>query len=119
MAHLFKSYASTKRAEEVFSQLDFSEVLRTPSSFAPTAIAPLGLPGEVSALACDPVQSLFALGTKSGTVHVWGGPAVQTTWRLKPITPVKNLAFHVGKGLLVVIGKAVLLTGPYKSTAKR
>jgi syntaxin-binding protein 5 len=104
MAHLFKAYASSKRAEEAFSQLDFSEELRSSFSFQPTPIAPLGLPGEVSALACDPVQSLFALGTKSGSVHVWGSPAVQTTWNLKPATAVKQLAFHPGKGLLVVIG---------------
>lgn len=61
----------------------------------------LVVPGEVSALAVDPVQGYLAVGTSSGTVHLFGSPSVQLTWTLRPSQPVKFLLFKPGTPLLV------------------
>ncbi|CAO1622319.1 unnamed protein product [Sympodiomycopsis kandeliae] len=61
----------------------------------------LVLPGEISALAVDPVQGFLAVGTSAGTVHLFGSPSVQLSWPLRPSQPVKFLLFKPGTPLLV------------------
>lgn len=97
---------------------DFTGTLREVSFYRHGQLRTLGLGGEVTALAVDPLLSLLAVGTSAGSIHVFGDAAFQFTL---PITPpgvrasvdrsghsaagvgVKFLAFHPGHSRLVAI----------------
>lgn len=124
MDHLFKS--SSKRLDAVKNQ-DWSREIGADADRLHLQVArELSLPGEVvslpshqvvslslradrvvggqTAMAFDPLQSLFAVGTAAGSLHVWGAPAVTLTWRNRPTHQIKHLAF---KGsLLLCVGKS-------------
>lgn len=81
----------------------------------------LGLQGEVTALAVDPVYGLMAVGTSTGLIHLLGKASFQSMFQLstlrdqKPI-PVKFLTFVPGAGRLCCIDEKNTLhvwnTGP-------
>lgn len=97
---------------------DYTGTLREQSFFKYGHLRSLGLGGEVTALAVDPLLSLLAVGTSAGAIHVYGSAPFQFTL---PITPpgvrasvdragqsaagvgVKFLAFHPGHARLVAI----------------
>lgn len=58
-----------KKAEQL---PDFSASLGEPSFYKYAPLQSLGLDGEITALAQDPLLSLLALGTSEGSVHVYG-----------------------------------------------
>lgn len=64
----------------------------------------LALPGEVCAMATDPVTGYLAMGTANGTIHLFGSPAVQLSWTIRPALKIKHLLFKPGSSLLIVIG---------------
>lgn len=74
----------------------FSEGLLSASNIA--------LQGEVCALAVEPVLGYLAVGTSSGSIHLFGVPSVQVSWMLRPANKIKHLVFKSGSPLLVVIG---------------
>lgn len=75
------------------------------AAFGDALLAQIALPAEVTAMAYDPVQSLLALGTAAGTLHLYGRPGVNVEWALRPAHQVKHLAFRSGTGILVVAGE--------------
>lgn len=92
---------------------DYTGALRETSFYKYGHLRSLGPGGELTALAVDPLLSLLAVGTSSGSIHVFGGQSFQFTL---PITPpgvrasvggagagVKFLVFHPGHNRLVAI----------------
>lgn len=74
----------------------FSEGLLSASNIA--------LHGEVCVLAVEPVMGYLAVGTSNGTIHLFGKPAVQIVWTLRPANKVRHLLFKSGSPLLIAIG---------------
>lgn len=92
---------------------DYTGTLRETSFYKYGHLRTLGLSGEVTALAVDPLLSLLAVGTSGGQVHVYGSAPFQFTL---PVTGhqvmagasrradgIKFLAFHPGHNRLVAI----------------
>ncbi len=73
--------------------------------FVEGILANLVLPGEVTAMACEPVMGYLAVGTAAGTIHLFGAPPVQLSITLRPAVKVKILLFKSGSPLLVCIGE--------------
>lgn len=90
-------------------QADWSgSLLRGSSSggFSEGLLASLALPGEVSAMAFEPITGYLAVATTEGTIHLFGAPAVQISWNLRPAVKVKDMLFKSGTGLLIVVGES-------------
>ncbi|SJX63506.1 uncharacterized protein SRS1_14262 [Sporisorium reilianum f. sp. reilianum] len=77
--------------------------LSSAGTFNEGLLAGLALPGEVAAMAFEPVQGFLAVGTTLGTIHLFGSPAVQMSFSLRPAHKVNHLAFKPGTGLLICI----------------
>ncbi|KDN52257.1 hypothetical protein K437DRAFT_25519 [Tilletiaria anomala UBC 951] len=71
--------------------------------FAEGILHNLVLPGEVTAMACEPVLGYLAVGTTTGTLHLYGSPPVQLSITLRPAVKVKHLLFKSGSPLLICI----------------
>lgn len=101
---MFKS-----KAPSLPPSTDFTNNLRETSFYRYGHLRPLGLTGEVTALAVDPTLSLFALGTSTGLVHVYGQSAFQFTLPVSgassstPAHPIRFLVFHPGNHRLIAI----------------
>ena len=91
---------------------DFTLNLRETSFYRYGHLRSLGLTGEVTAIAVDPTLSLFAVGTSSGAVHVYGQPAFQFTLPINTpgsssgSPPIKFVLFHPGHYRLIVIDES-------------
>lgn len=72
------------------------------SSFAEALLEKLVLDGEITAIAVDPIQGYLAVGTSSGSCHLFGSPAARLGWTLRPSQPVQFLLFKPGTPLLIV-----------------
>lgn len=77
--------------------------LSSAGTFNEGLLAGLALPGEVTAMAFEPVQGFLAVGTTLGTIHLFGSPAVQLSFSLRPAHKVNHLAFKSDAGLLICI----------------
>ncbi|OCF77713.1 hypothetical protein I204_01711 [Kwoniella mangroviensis CBS 8886] len=99
----------TGRAPTLPPETDFSKQLKETSFYRYGHLRPLGLTGEVTALAVDPLLSLFAVGTSSGLVHVYGQSPFQFTLPVStisssgPAASIKFLFFHPGHHRLIAI----------------
>lgn len=94
--------------------VDHTLSLRDPQFYRPGHLRSLGLQGELSALAYDPLLGLLAAGTTSGLVHLSGSPAFSCTVPLYPAhvgtaqgrhaaqAGCKFVVFHPGERLVVV-----------------
>lgn len=88
---------------------DFTKAhLRDRETYRLGHLRSLGLQGEVTALAVDPVYSLMAVGTSTGLVHLLGKPPFQcmiqlSTLRDQKPAAVKFLTFVPGAGRLCCI----------------
>ncbi|CAH7690288.1 hypothetical protein PPACK8108_LOCUS25587 [Phakopsora pachyrhizi] len=60
----------------------------------------------MSALAHDPVQSLLAIGTTTGSLHVYGSAGVQVSWTNSPSHSIKLLSFKSGSPLICCVGQS-------------
>jgi syntaxin-binding protein 5 len=91
---------------------DFTKNLKEISFYRYGHLRSLGLTGDVTALAVDPILSLFAVGTTSGNVHVYGQPAFQFTLPISgassaaPASPIKFLVFHPGHHRIVAVDES-------------
>ncbi|GAA6050920.1 hypothetical protein JCM3770_002538 [Rhodotorula araucariae] len=74
--------SKARKAAEQVSILDHSQFLRSAQAWQTGQIAGLGLSGELTAMAYDPVQSLLAVGTEHGRLVVLGAPGVELSWDL-------------------------------------
>jgi syntaxin-binding protein 5 len=95
---------------------DHTRNLRDPQFYRFGHLRSLGLQGDLSALAYDPLLGLLAAGTSTGLVHLSGAPAFTCTIPLYPhgyasssaqarvetSAGVKLLAFHPGERLVVI-----------------
>jgi syntaxin-binding protein 5 len=86
-------------------ETDFTKNLRETSFYRYGQLRSLGLTGELTALAVDPILSLFAIGASSGQVHVYGQPSFQFTLPIST-SPIKFLNFHPGHNRLVCIDES-------------
>lgn len=77
--------------------------LSSAGTFNEGLLAGLALPGEVTVMAFDPVQGFLAVGTTLGTIHLFGSPAVQLSFSLRPAHKVSHVAFKSDTGLLICI----------------
>ncbi|PWN49168.1 hypothetical protein IE53DRAFT_369993 [Violaceomyces palustris] len=75
----------------------------TSISFDEGLLSAFALPAEVSAMAFDPILSFLAIGTALGTVHIFGSPAVQISFTLRPALKIRHLAFKPGSPFLICI----------------
>lgn len=64
------------------------------SRFRLDDLARYGMDGKVTAMAFDPVQSLLAVGTDTGHVHVFGQHNVEVVFKPGASAPVTHLAFN-------------------------
>ncbi|MBW0465097.1 hypothetical protein O181_004812 [Austropuccinia psidii MF-1] len=98
-SHHKKQFESIKKT---FEELDWSQDLVNNASnlFLLNKPLQLGLPATISAIAYDPLQSLLAVGTVKGTIHIWGAPGVYLSWRNRPENAIKFLTFKPGSPLL-------------------
>lgn len=100
---------------------DYTRSLRETHFYRPGHLRSLGLAGDLTALAYDPLLGLLAAGTSTGRVHLLGAPPVQCTWTIYPLTHattaqgreearagVKFLVFHPGERIVVVDTRNVL-----------
>lgn len=101
---MFKS-----KAPPIDLNLDWTRNLREKSFYRYGHLRSLGLGGELTAIAVDPLLSLLAVGTSSGLVHVYGQASFQFTIPVTLATSsrgspgIKFLAFHPGHQRLVVV----------------
>ena len=98
-----------KKAPALPLDRDFTLNLRETSFYRYGHLRTLGLRGEVTAIAVDPVLSLFGVGTSSGQVHVYGQAAFEFTLTVetgKACAPIKFLLFHPGHHRLIVIDES-------------
>ncbi|EGG11524.1 uncharacterized protein MELLADRAFT_91096 [Melampsora larici-populina 98AG31] len=51
----------------------------------------------------DSLQSLLAVGTAAGSIHVWGAPGVYLTWKNRPAHEIKHISFKPGSSLIFCI----------------
>lgn len=133
------SSSSSRRQQQLFDSLAFSsELTSNPDTFRLSTLndgnahvraaapafgssglgtAPLvGYDGELSCVAFDPLQSLLAVGTRSGQVSVYGEPQriPKCSWQLRPSQAVKHLVLKAGTSCVVVIGKSRLFLDTYE-----
>lgn len=95
---MFKS----KTTPSLPSETDYTNNLRETSFYRYGHLRSLGITGEITALAIEPLLSLFAVGTSSGTVHVYGQPAFQFNLPISS-SGIKFLAFHPGHNRLAAV----------------
>ncbi|WWC93095.1 uncharacterized protein L201_008060 [Kwoniella dendrophila CBS 6074] len=90
-------------------ETDYSKQLKETSFYRYGHLRPLGLTGEITALAVDPLLSLLGVGTASGLVHVYGQSSFQFTLPVStisssgPAASIKFLFFHPGHHRLIAI----------------
>ena len=94
---MFKS-----KAPSLPPETDYTHNLRETSFYRYGHLRLLGITGEINALAVDPLLSLFAVGTSSGVVHVYGQSACQFTLPVSA-SGIKFLTFHPGHNRIVAI----------------
>ncbi|TYJ56810.1 hypothetical protein B9479_002420 [Cryptococcus floricola] len=98
-----------QKAPSLPQETDFTRNLRETSFYRYGHLRSLGLTGEVTALAIDPVLSLFAIGTSTGFVHCYGSAPFQFTLPVStassssPAKPIRFLYFHPGHHRLIAI----------------
>ncbi|WRT69409.1 uncharacterized protein IL334_006395 [Kwoniella shivajii] len=97
------------RAPTLPPETDYTKQLRETSFYRYGHLRSLGLTGEVTALAVDPILSLIGVGTSSGLVHVYGQASFQfslpvsTVSSSGPAASIKFLFFHPGHHRLIII----------------
>jgi hypothetical protein len=79
------------------------------ASFSDAWLASLALPAAVSAFAYEPVLGYLALGTASGSLHLFGR-TLSLEWALRPAAAIRHLAWRAGSGMLVVAGEPLAPT---------
>ncbi|CDO94378.1 unnamed protein product [Kluyveromyces dobzhanskii CBS 2104] len=73
-------------------------------AFELSEVSRYGMNGKVSTFAFDPVQSLLAIATDSGEIHVYGKQQVEVVFTLE-VKTIKEMRFVKGIYLIVVDSK--------------
>ncbi|KIY50420.1 hypothetical protein FISHEDRAFT_39094 [Fistulina hepatica ATCC 64428] len=83
--------------------MDLSLDLRDGPDWMPGNLKTFEYPVDISAFAIEPISRLLAVGTSSGVIHLYGGPAVEIKLLLPDSVPVKFLQFSVNTYDIVCI----------------
>ncbi|XP_063954730.1 syntaxin-binding protein 5-like isoform X6 [Lytechinus pictus] len=75
----------------------------TPEHFNVCKVVRHGFPFEPTAMAYDPVQNILAVGSKNGSMRIFGRPGVDCHVRHDSDTAVLQLMFLVNEGALVSV----------------
>lgn len=86
---------------------DFSTSLWDSDAWTPRSIRRLGVNGDVTSMAVEPLSGILALGTDRGSVHLFGAPSVATELSVSgaPYRKIRFLAFAQSCAKLVVVGE--------------
>lgn len=86
--------------------VDLSSTLRDADSWSPRSIRRLGLNGDVTALAVEPLSGLLVLGTNRGSLHLYGSPAASLELAVPgaPYRKIRFITFAQSIKKLVVVG---------------
>lgn len=102
---MFKS----SKASALPPTADWTRNLKEKSFYRYGHLRSLGISGEITALAVDPVLSLLGVGTSAGIVHIFGQSSFQFALPVsgssssKPASAVKFLTFHPGHHRIVAV----------------
>uniref|UniRef100_UPI00358E435B lethal(2) giant larvae protein homolog 1-like isoform X2 n=1 Tax=Myxine glutinosa TaxID=7769 RepID=UPI00358E435B len=69
----------------------------------PLATVQHGFPHQPSALAYDQVLQIMAIGTKNGSITIYGAPGVEFSARYKEVVSIMQLHFLPGQGRIVAL----------------
>jgi syntaxin-binding protein 5 len=86
--------------------VDLSSTLRDADSWSPRSIRRLGLNGDVTALAVEPLSGLLVLGTNRGSLHFYGSPAASLELAVPgaPYRKIRFITFAQSFKKVVVVG---------------
>lgn len=94
--HHSQSNSPSGKATEYGNQLKASH-------FTLAQVARHGFPEHPTALAYDPVQKIAAIGSKSGSMRVFGRPGVDLWAQHKPEFAVTHIKFIVNQGAIITV----------------
>lgn len=85
---------------------DLSSTLRDADTWSPRPLRRLGISGDVTALAVEPLSGLLVLGTSRGSLHLYGSPAASLELAVPgaPYRSIRFIAFAQLVKKLVVVG---------------
>ncbi|KAJ7070791.1 WD40 containing snare-dependent exocytosis protein [Mycena amicta] len=72
---------------------DFSSDLKDKPDWRIAAFRAFDYPLKITAVAIEPIAGLLAVGTATGSIHVFGGPSVEAKLVLPEAAPVKFVQF--------------------------
>lgn len=92
------------QSNQTFQALSWSDSFskNTRDLFSVAKSFEFGLP-KITSMCHDSLQSLFAVGTAAGSIHVWGAPGVYLTWKNRPAHHIKHISFKPGSSLIFCI----------------
>lgn len=91
------------------ADVDWTRNLRETSFYRYGHLRSLGITGDITAIAVDPILSLLAVGTSAGVVHIYGHAAFQFTLPIagpstsRGVPAIRFVAFHPGHHRLVAV----------------
>lgn len=85
---------------------DLSSTLRDVDTWSPRSMRRLGLNGDVTALAVEPLSGLLVLGTDRGSLHFCGSPAASLELAVPgaPYRKIRFIAFAQSIKKLLAVG---------------
>ncbi|KAJ7170200.1 WD40 containing snare-dependent exocytosis protein [Mycena filopes] len=90
-----------KHDRNVFT--DLSADLRDKTDWKPATLRSFEYPLNITAVAVEPLAGLLAVGTATGTIHIFGGPSVEAKLLLPESAKVKFLQFSSSTFQLVCL----------------
>lgn len=106
--HGHKPLASVSNAIKTARERDLSEGISR-QDLQLDDLARFGISGSVVACAFDPVQSLLAVSTDQGRIHVYGQERVEVVYELDTALPIINLRFVKGVYLVAVDDRSTIM----------
>ncbi|ODQ81574.1 hypothetical protein BABINDRAFT_6256 [Babjeviella inositovora NRRL Y-12698] len=103
-----KSVSSVTNAIKTVRQTDLSDKLSS-ASFQLDDLARYGVDGLIDGMGFDPVQSLLAVSTSAGQIHVYGQHQVAVTLETPTPNPVITLKFVKGVYLVAIDSEDTIL----------
>ncbi|KAH9824223.1 hypothetical protein DFH28DRAFT_1118027 [Melampsora americana] len=92
------------QSNQTFQSLSWSDSFSkdTRHLFSVAKSFEFGLP-KITSMCHDSLQSLLAVGTAAGSIHLWGAPGVYLTWKNRPAHHIKHISFKPGSSLIFCI----------------
>ncbi|KAF8323837.1 WD40 repeat-like protein [Clavulina sp. PMI_390] len=92
--------------------VDLSKALWDSDAFSPRPIKRLGLNGDITAMAVEPLTGMLAFGTDRGSVHLYGAPSVTAEVAVSsaPSARIRFIAFAQSCSQMAVIDSRNFVT---------